>query len=322
MFSPRAASSNLPFAMNADKTPGGSAAACKLCGGAAAPFMIRDGFPILKCAACGFMFAVLPEGYDLTALYKQDSYWSEGGEIHYLDGYDHYWRGVRRYYEARLPRIRALARGARMLEIGCADGKFLALARRRGFEVCGIELSHTMRERCREALGCPVYASIDELPAAIPPFDCVVAFEVIEHMADPAAFMRQVRELVAPGGLAALSTPNFDCEAAVSTPQEFMHFSPPAHVCYFGAATLRACVERAGLRTIAIEACFAGQEVPMPPWMAAMLRPLRRGKRRLRPGGLIGKVLKTYLRRRGLKLPGTPDAMRWAETLELYTTRK
>lgn len=322
MFSRPAASSNLPFAMNADKTPGGSAAPCKLCGSAAAPFMIRDGFPILRCAACEFMFALLPEGYDLTALYKQDSYWSEGGEIHYLDGYDHYWRGVRRYYEARLPRIRALARGPRMLEIGCADGKFLAMARRHGFEVCGIELSHTMRERCREALGCPVYASIDELPAATPPFDCVVAFEVVEHMADPAAFMRQLRELVAPGGLAALSTPNFDCEGAVRTPQEFMHFSPPAHVCYFGAATLRACVEQAGLRAVAIEACFAGQEVPMPPWMAAMLRPLRRGKRRLRPGGLIGKVLKTYLRRRGLKLPGTPDAMRWAETMELYATRE
>ena len=176
--------------MSADKTAGGSAAACKLCGAAAAPFMIRDGFPILKCAACGFMFALLPEGYDLSALYKQDSYWSDGGEIHYLDGYDHYWRGVRRYYEARLPAHPRTGRGPRMLEIGCADGKFLAMAQRLGFEVFGIELSHTMRERCRQALGCPVYASIDELPAATAPFDCVVAFEVVEHMADPAAFMR------------------------------------------------------------------------------------------------------------------------------------
>jgi len=263
----------------------------------------------------------MPEGYDLPAQYRQDSYWDEGGGIHYTSGYDYYWRGVRRYYAARLPRIRAHARGSRMLEIGCADGKFLAMARRYGFEVCGIELSDTMRARCHQALGCPVYASIEDLPAAAAPFDCVVAFEVIEHTADPLAFMAQVRDLAAPGGLVALSTPNFDCEPAVRTPQEFMQFAPPAHVCYFGVATLSACVAKAGLRTVAIEPCFAGQEVPMPRWMAAMLHPLRRGKRRLRPGGLIGNVLKRYLRRRGLKLPGTPDALRWAETLELYATR-
>ncbi|HKD69102.1 MAG TPA: class I SAM-dependent methyltransferase [Candidatus Binataceae bacterium] len=295
--------------------------ACKLCGGAAAPFIVREGFPIAKCSACGFMFALLPEGYDLTALYKRDSYWNEGGEIHYLSGYDHYWRGVRRYYEARLPRISALATGRRMLEIGCADGKFLAMARRYGFDVSGVEMSETMRERCRRDLGCPVYASIEELPSSTRPFDCVVAFEVIEHTADPIAFTNQVRELTAPAGLLALSTPNFECDTAVRTPHEFMHFSPPAHVCYFTAATLSACVEKAGFKPAATAACFAGQEVPMPAWMAAILRPMRRGKRRLRPGGLIGKILKVYLRRRGLKLPGSPDALRWAETIELYATR-
>jgi len=77
----------------------------------------------------------------------------------------------------------------------------------------------------------------------------------------------------------------------------------------------------AGLQAVQITPCFAGQEVPMPAWMAAMLRPLRRGKRRLRPGGLIGRVLKAYLRRRGLRLTDLPDALRFAETLELYATR-
>jgi SAM-dependent methyltransferase len=295
--------------------------ACKLCGGPAASFMIRDRFPILKCAACGFMFAVVPEGYDLAALYKRDSYWQEGGEIHYLSGYDDYWRGVRRYYEARLPRIRALCKGVRMLEIGCADGRFLKLARRGGFDVSGVEMSDLMRERCRQNLACSVYPSIEELPRDAPPFDCVVAFEVIEHTADPIGFIKQVRELTAPGGLIALSTPNFGCDSAMRSPQEFIHFSPPAHVCYFDSATLCACVRMAGLQAVQITPCFAGQEVPMPAWMAAMLRPLRRGKRRLRPGGLIGRVLKAYLRRRGLRLTDLPDALRFAETLELYATR-
>ncbi len=319
MFSHRGPSSKLAGEMSTFEAS--QHRRCKLCGGATGPFIVRDGFPIVKCAVCGFMFAMLPEGYDLTALYKRDSYWNEGGEIHYLSGYDDYWRGVRRYYEARIPRIKALCKGARMLEIGCADGKFMAIARRNGFEVSGIEMSGLMRERCGRNLGCPVYASIDELPTSAPPFDCVIVFEVIEHTADPIGFLKQVRELVAPGGLIALSTPNFGCDTAIAAPQEFMHFSPPAHVCYFNSTTLSACARMAGFEPAAIAACFAGQEVPMPSWMAAMLRPLRRGKRRLRPGGLIGNVLKVYLRRRGLHLTDMPEALRFAETLELYATR-
>ncbi len=40
------------------------------------------------------------------------------------------------------------------------------------------------------------------------PFDCVLATEVIEHVAHPDQFLRQLSELVRPGGLIVITTPN------------------------------------------------------------------------------------------------------------------
>ena len=291
---------------------------CKLCGGRTAAFMVRNRFDILRCQSCAFMFAVLPAGLDLDRIYQDDSYWAEGGDLHYLDGYDDYWRGVREFYEARLPRIRRLTKGTRMLEVGCADGRFLAMARARGFEVSGIELSDTMRAECRRRLGIETFKSVPEALATGTRYDCVVMFEVIEHVADPIAFLKQVRELLRPGGVVALSTPNFGCDEAVSKPQEFEHFAPPAHVSYFVPETLSACIAKAGFRTVETVPCFAGQELPIPEYIAAVLRPLRKGKRRLRPGGLIGKLIKNHLKRRMLKLPDADKDMRLAHGFELY----
>ena len=42
-------------------------------------------------------------------------------------------------------------------------------------------------------------------------FDIVTAIEVIEHVESPIGFLRNVRELLAPAGVAVLTTPNVDC---------------------------------------------------------------------------------------------------------------
>lgn len=290
---------------------------CLLCGAASEHFIARGRFEIIKCARCGFMRATMPAGFDLRTVYTDDNYWTGGTDWGYSGGFDGYWRAVRPFYEVRLHRIEAIARGKRLLEVGCADGRFLGLARRRGFNVAGVELSAMMRGRCVERAGCRVYESVDAVIAGGERFDCVVMFEVIEHLADPVAALRAVRGLMNPDAVLALSTPNFGCRAAVLNPAGFEQFSPPAHISYFNAATLAAGLRQAGFSAITIEASFAAQELPLPAPVAAILRPLRRGKR-LRPHGALGRILKAYMRMRALAMPCEPGALERAETLELY----
>ena len=87
----------------------------------------------------------------------------------------------RRYFDAELQRVGGTGIGLRVLEIGFGNGKFLAYARHRGWNVTGTEIDaglvETARERgfdveCREQL--------TDLPSGT--YDLVVAFDVLEHI--------------------------------------------------------------------------------------------------------------------------------------------
>jgi SAM-dependent methyltransferase len=283
--------------------------ACQLCGGLAEPLTEHNGFPIVRCRACGFMFAIVPPEYDLRAVYADDAYWNGGCDYGYPD-YEQAWRDVRRLSLARLDRLQQMTRHRRMLEIGCAAGYFLLEAQLRGWQVFGVELSSVMRKRSEALVGCPVFASVADAAACEQHFDCVAMFEVIEHLDDPLAFMREVRAAMNSGAMLVLSTPNFGAPEALRNPQSYHWFSPPAHVSYFTPTTLRDCVEQAGFEEVEITGVLEGDEMPLPRALAAALAPFRKG-RRLRPGGLLGKLIKGWQRRRR-------DLLKWANSLELF----
>src|SRR5271154_2097617 len=91
----------------ASRIPEPSLPMCKLCGGATSHLFARGDFEIVKCRSCGFMFALLPAGYDLNAVYRDDSYWNGGTDCGYQD-YDEEWKASVRFYRARLARLKSL----------------------------------------------------------------------------------------------------------------------------------------------------------------------------------------------------------------------
>ncbi len=308
---------------DADKLP---LAPCKLCGGATADLMERNGFQIVQCRECKFMSALIPQGYDAASIYKEDVYFTSGGEYGIAD-YDALWhRRLAHFYISRFDRIRAFQQPARLLDIGCVSGYLMKAAQERGWRVAGVELSPAMRRRAAELTRGQIYESIEHALARGERFECVTMFEVIEHLSDPAATMAQVAELVVPGGLLALSTPNCECLGAAAGLPINVWFDPPEHISYFGIGTIRQCLGRAGFETLALEGlehfyrAMTGDLI-FPRWVTAVLTPLRRGKR-LKPGGLFGKILERayhgrmdlYRRTDSADLPRT-------DVLEIYARK-
>ena len=105
--------------------------------------------------------------------------------------------------------------GLRLLDIGCGGGLLSEPMARLGFAVTGVDASAenvaVARVHAEEGgLDVDYRAATAEalLAEGAGPFDVVLAMEVVEHVADPAAFLRTCARLVAPGGVLIVATLN------------------------------------------------------------------------------------------------------------------
>jgi SAM-dependent methyltransferase len=105
-----------------------------------------------------------------------------------------------------------LVAGRRVLDLASGEGFGSALLADRAGAVVGVDIDPVAIEHARANYAAPnlafVVASADDLSAfRDSSFGAVVAFEMIEHVPDQAAVLREVVRVLAPGGLLIVSTP-------------------------------------------------------------------------------------------------------------------
>lgn len=117
------------------------------------------------------------------------------------------------WIEARL-RARFGAAPVRLLDVGCGAGLAAEALARQGHDVLGIDAAGAALAAAQAhaaGQGLPLAyrsATAEDLAAEGARFPAVIALEVIEHVADPAAFLGTLARLIAPGGLLFVSTLN------------------------------------------------------------------------------------------------------------------
>jgi 2-polyprenyl-6-hydroxyphenyl methylase/3-demethylubiquinone-9 3-methyltransferase len=119
------------------------------------------------------------------------------------------------YRFGRDPRARRPFEGLRLLDIGCGGGLLCEPMTRLGFQVTGVDASERNigtagAHAAEQGLAVDYRASTAEalVEAGEPPFDVILNMEVIEHVADPGAFVRDCAKLLKPGGLMIVATLN------------------------------------------------------------------------------------------------------------------
>jgi 2-polyprenyl-6-hydroxyphenyl methylase/3-demethylubiquinone-9 3-methyltransferase len=101
--------------------------------------------------------------------------------------------------------------GRTALDVGCGAGLLTEPLVRLGARVSGIDASPELIAVAREhaaAMGLAIDYHAGDVQELEGSFDLITCLEVIEHVADPAAFLQALARRLAPGGLLILSTPN------------------------------------------------------------------------------------------------------------------
>src|SRR5215210_748175 len=161
----------------------------------------RNGERILGCRSCGHRWM-----------------WTSEAEQHHIEQsvYTHDYAGYRvdPVFEQA---IRALLQidivprlppQARLLDVGCGSGEFLAAAEEKGLKPKGIDVSEDAARLCRNKGHDAVSGDFLTLDLGSP-FDAVTMWDVIEHLRDPAAFFERTGAILAVDGVFIGKVPGF-----------------------------------------------------------------------------------------------------------------
>jgi 2-polyprenyl-3-methyl-5-hydroxy-6-metoxy-1,4-benzoquinol methylase len=194
----------------------------------------------VRCLACGFVYQnPQPDPESVLAAYQSVE------DARYLEERE----GRVHTFRRSLSEVEELAAPGRLLDVGCHLGVFVEVSRDRGWDATGVDPSRWAVETAR-ARGLSVFRGTAASPLFEPAsYDVVTLWDVIEHLPDPAQELRQMRRLLRPGGLLALSTMDVDAPIARLMGRHWPWYMQ-MHLYYFSQRTLRDIVERAGFRVL------------------------------------------------------------------------
>lgn len=149
----------------------------------------------------------------------------------------------------------ALDRQGRWLDVGCSDGAFIREARANGVDASGIELA-SPAVAAAQSQGLPVTQGRIEDFGGDGGYHAVTAFDVLEHVPNPAEFLAHCRRLLCDGGRLAVSVPNLSSWSRRVMGKRWYFYIPDGHLHYFKPDNLRQLLAAAGFRTLSTRVLF------------------------------------------------------------------
>lgn len=219
-------------------------------------------FNVLECAKCGFKFTdpgsikadlreYYPEDY---SPYKTEESGEPKNGLSFKNRIKKAFKNspagplLTALARADAPPCPDLPRGAEVLEIGCASGNFLASIENKGWNLHGVELSDFASDKARER-GLDVFSgTLEQAKFPDDHFNAVFAFQVVEHLPDPLATLREINRITVKGGCFIFSIPNADCWEFKLFRDRWSALDLPRHLCHFGPATIKKILGKAGFK--------------------------------------------------------------------------
>lgn len=232
---------------------------CNLCKGDNSRLLfIKNSIKIVKCLDCGLIY-VNPRPSERELKEKYNAGYFDGSEqFDYLAEKELYLHR----FEERIRQVNSLKpEKGRLLDIGCAVGYFLEIARKEGWETFGVEISPFASRYARNS-GLNIFTgTTEEAKYNDGYFDVVTLWHVLEHTEDPSASLEEVHRILKKSGLVAVELPNAGSRKFKKQGESWEHLKPTEHLYYFTPDVLRKIVEKTGFEIVKMEAIPSGTEM-------------------------------------------------------------
>ena len=203
---------------------------------------IKEPFHIVKCHRCGLVYNTprLTEEW-MNKLYDKNYYvFDKSREEYYLQ------KAKVDYQKIEMLKMRP----GKLLEVGCSKGYLLDIAKRKGWEVRGVEISSYAARFATTNFEIPVHqGTIENLEPHDGYFDLIVAIDVIEHSRDPLEFLKACRKKMKAEGALLIDTPNIGSIFYRLSGKNWYGFNP-YHIYSFNLKQLRKLAEMSNLYII------------------------------------------------------------------------
>jgi len=234
---------------------------CNLCGSDDAESLFtrgdlstgRDGtFTIVRCRKCGLQYLNPRPTQESILFYYPPSYpcYTVYDKEEISNPLRIWWRDyiINKYCRA----VRRFKQSGRILDVGCATGRFLNTMRNSGdWECHGVELNPEIAGEGAARYGfCIKSGTVFDVEYEPGFFDVVTLWDVIEHVQDPLRTLRHVTGLLKQDGLIALTTPVSDALGGKLFGRYWVGYEIPRHFYFFSTASLETLVGHAGLNII------------------------------------------------------------------------
>lgn len=249
-----ASAGSSPRAGSSDSGDSSDRAQCGLCSSPEVPDLYSiKGLHLKKCGACGAVFVYPQPTYEELLPDYQEKYFLSGEHLDW--GYADYMQlegDIRETSKRRLKVMEKYLKGGRLLEAGCATGWFLDEARKQGYQVRGVEISDFAARWGRENLGLDIHIGpLAEAGYADGEFDAVVLWDVLEHLSDPLAELREINRVLKKGGYLFVSVPDAGSIWARLMGRRWFGYSKiREHIYYYDRRSLAGAMGRAGFSVV------------------------------------------------------------------------
>lgn len=237
---------------------------CPLCSRESSPAFIAGAHRMYRCHGCRAAF-VFPRPTDAFLAEFYNSF-------HQADEQGGMYDGMEQRMQADFPAKVGLVQHAfggkpgRLLDVGCGKGFFVKECVKNGLDAEGVDLSDSGVRFAKEKLGVKATQGLlSDLKSGLGLFDVVTFWATIEHLPDPIATLRDMRDVLKPGGKLLLDTGIGDDWLDRLLPGRVQWYDPPQHLFVFSNAGMKAAIEKSGFRLLALNPSF--ERSPMRRWI-------------------------------------------------------